>query len=497
MRFDAQTLAAFGLASTPTAKAEAIRDSLGSGTLTVTVKNGETTHLTGTFSGPLTASEGTLSADVVLTGTVATSGTPNASTWTCRIANASGKHIEDAFGPGGRFTWNATSMVAGQKVRLYISMGPAPGYPAWRQGLTPWQWYEIANTALSSIAPSPTPPGITGPVSKVDAWCGGTLRRAGSVYMLGAAGGHGDYAGNEVNAITLSADVPAWQQVKAPSALADIIKDSSVYLDLTRAAIHTYSNTQYDQIGDRMLIVAGAGIDGTWGDLITPTPDDWPWRTGSHSSPPDPVLHPLMAFSWSTKGWLPPDTLGLLPAGVGGTGALACADPVANLIYSAAVGWGGLKRYSPATDTWTPAATIGYISTHAGAVDTIRNRMLIIGPNVDAPPPRLVDLAAGELMSVTWSGLAESTLQAAHPGLVYDEHNDRYVAAINGSGPTDPVEIYFIDPQTHVISQPEIAGTKPLQRPNGIHNAMQYAPELKGIVLHNSYTGNVKFLPVA
>ena len=99
----------------------------------------------------------------------------------------------------------------------YVPIVPVPSgpLPAWASPLPLWEWYEIPNTALSALDSSlgivtGNPPGITGPSSKITAWCGATLKRQGSVYLLGACGGHGDYAGNEVDALALNTDTPQW-----------------------------------------------------------------------------------------------------------------------------------------------------------------------------------------------------------------------------------------------------------------------------------------------
>lgn len=127
--FDPQTAAAYIAAETPQAKAEAVRDSLGDGTLTVTVTAGETTHFSGTMSGPLVASDGVLSKMGAPSGTISTTGTPNASTWRLRIANASGRWMEDSFGPGGRFTWSRESMTAGEVLTLKLAISPRGDTP--------------------------------------------------------------------------------------------------------------------------------------------------------------------------------------------------------------------------------------------------------------------------------------------------------------------------------------------------------------------------------
>lgn len=122
--FDSTTAGLFYAAQGAQAAAEAVRDSLGSGTLTVTVTNGETTHLSATFAGPMTAGEdGSLSVDAALSGAVLVAGTPNAASWMCRISNAGGRYVEGSFGPGGRFTWSRETMEVGQTARLNISIG--------------------------------------------------------------------------------------------------------------------------------------------------------------------------------------------------------------------------------------------------------------------------------------------------------------------------------------------------------------------------------------
>ena len=124
MRYDPTTHEAFRTAATAQAAAEAVRDSLGSGTLTCLIKEGGTTHYSGTFAGPLTAgADGSLSASTACTGSASSGGTPNASTWTLTIQNAGGtRWIEGRFGPGGQFTWDSANFAVGQGVYLNFSV---------------------------------------------------------------------------------------------------------------------------------------------------------------------------------------------------------------------------------------------------------------------------------------------------------------------------------------------------------------------------------------
>lgn len=124
MRYDPTTHDAFRTAATAKAAAEAVRDSLGSGTLTCLIKESGTTRYSGTFAGPLTAgADGSLSASTACTGSASSGGTPSVSTWTLTIQNAGGtRWIEGSFGPGGQFTWDSASFTAGQGVYLNFSI---------------------------------------------------------------------------------------------------------------------------------------------------------------------------------------------------------------------------------------------------------------------------------------------------------------------------------------------------------------------------------------
>ncbi len=120
--FDATTRAAYIAATGAQAKAQAASDSLGSGTLTVEIRNGSTLVYSGTFAGPLTANaDGSISASSTLSGTAVAAGTPSAATWTCKIVSAGGKWIRGSFGPGGDIT-GPSAIVDGQILRLNISI---------------------------------------------------------------------------------------------------------------------------------------------------------------------------------------------------------------------------------------------------------------------------------------------------------------------------------------------------------------------------------------
>src|SRR5688572_8836666 len=71
--------------------------------------------------------------------------------------------------------------------------------------LNPGQWGRIPNTKISSVLPNPLPPGWTGPASIVIAWNGGAYDSKRERILIGCAGGHADYTGNEIYAVEVVA----------------------------------------------------------------------------------------------------------------------------------------------------------------------------------------------------------------------------------------------------------------------------------------------------
>src|SRR5690606_3210157 len=88
--------------------------------------------------------------------------------------------------------------------------------PAWRRGMTRWEWKRVPGSDLDAVRPSVAVPGS--PRTRIDAWNGlaGDGRR-GRLFAA-ANGGHADYAGNEVYELDLSADAPRWKLLREPSA---------------------------------------------------------------------------------------------------------------------------------------------------------------------------------------------------------------------------------------------------------------------------------------
>lgn len=343
-----------------------------------------------------------------------------------------------------------------------------------------WSWYEIPNTALSSVAPSPTPLGITGPRSKIDTWCGASLKRDGSVYMLGAAGGHGDYAGNEVNALQLNTPSPGWAQLRAPTANADIINNTQFYLDRRPSATHTYYATQFINTMNRMVVFASPGVSGPF----PAPPADFPYVGAARS----------FSFNLATNEWDDPDYIAFYPGSGDYIACLCVKHPWTDDVYYSRNYSDGWYRWTRISNSWVKLSKVSRAPWYSGAaIDPRRNRIFQVG-GYSPQPPAVRDLN-GTPISASFGGLGAGPLTlSGYPGVVYDEANDSFLALFNQNG---SIRLVRINADTWFVDAPTVYGTAPKARTNGIHNSVQYVPELKGIVIANSYFGNVLFMRTA
>jgi hypothetical protein len=354
-------------------------------------------------------------------------------------------------------------------------MGPVP---AWVANLPLWQWYQIPGTALSSVDPATKSLGITGPSAKIDAWCGAALKRKGSVYMIGAAGGHADYAGNEVDALQLNTEKPAWAQLRAPTPNSQIINATAVYLDRRPGATHTYSQSHYINASNRLVVFAR---DGVTGDFPAPPPD-FPYVGESWSK----------SFDTTAGDWDPPEYIARFP-GTGDTpGALCAKHPWTDDVYYSRNYGSGWYRWSSTSNTWTRLSGTSRSPWYAGgAIDPIRNQMLIVG-GYSPIDPIVTDLN-GNSIAVSFKGLGAAALRVVnYPGVIYDEALDKYIVVYN-DGDTS-IKVCTVDAATWEVADGGMSGVPPAVRKNGIHNSVQYVPELKGFVIATKHTGDVYFV---
>lgn len=475
---DPTTLAAYRAAQTAQARAQAVRDSLGSGTLTVELREGASLVYSGTFSGPMTAgADGSLSASAQLSGLVTTAGTPNAATWTCRIANGSGRYIEGSFGPGGRFTWSQGTLRVGDVVRLDVSIAAAGGgWPAWRQGMAQWEWKELAGTAAFSGA-KPTDTRYGAASGRLDAW-NGFAASGKSVYIAGM-GGHADYSGNEAYKLDLSVASPSWAMLREPSAWEDRLTNVAYFADGRPNSAHLYyslwcigneiirvrndSHWEGGQTGDRKCVAF---------DLLV---NDWTCAT---------------AYAGAGTTW--PDS----PNGT--TGLAVCKHPDTDEIY--VVGATHLHRRNPTTGVWTQLAALADNGSaayyRASAVDTTRNRLVIFGDSYDTPLGGILyDIAGNSFSTIAFSSddanaSAQAIASSGGQSAWYDATLDRFIVK-TGTGD----DVYLVHPTTWVVTaQSTTGGGSIVDAVNGVLNKFVHVPELGGIFYQPRHSSNGWFL---
>lgn len=350
--------------------------------------------------------------------------------------------------------------------------------PTWAAGVSVMQWSTIPNSALSSVAPSPTPAGFVGPASKITAWCGAAYSRLRRAYIIAAAGGHGDYSGNEVNIINLGSNTPAWSVARASSADADMC-NGTVYNDGRRASTHSYWSTQYVEAIDRTFIAQCYGLD------YTPF---------SGRSVTYPLKREIMAFNHATGDWDPPAQWALWPnTGVDAWyGALGASNVLTGEIYAASQFDGQqLRRFNHTTNSWSVVMSLDNAAFGGAAIDPVRNRMLQVGAG-SALGGRVINLTTGQYISVTFGGLGNAalTLPGEYLGMVFDELNDCFYVFPSGSAS----QMLRVRASDWFVDAPTTTGTPPGGRTNGWQNSWQYDPTLKGIFCAHDYNGNMAYL---
>lgn len=315
--------------------------------------------------------------------------------------------------------------------KLIIGAAGLSNIPTWLSGLSPYQWTELVNTSLSHQ------PGIdTGASSgKQDAWCGWSIVPDTSrVYSVGQ-GGHGDYSGNEVEMLDLTASTPAWSQVVASSASSAVTTDSDYYSDGKPASVHGYFTTVYSPTLGKMLRFPG----GSKATLGNPSQVITAFNVGSGAYD--------TAATWSGSEWYLPGSSSTLGAN---NGAYAI-HPTTGKVYC----W----FYNAKFSEWDPAAPTTFTtlitnpsgvapSATAGAVDPTRGdegTAFFLGGGSGGTMCRAYDIATNALRTITLTG-TDISGSATGCGMFYSATLDKFIVRLqetSGGG-----AVYAITPTT-------------------------------------------------
>jgi hypothetical protein len=341
--------------------------------------------------------------------------------------------------------------------------------PTWRQGLAVGQWTQIANTALSSapMAVQTYPQlGATGPDSKVIAWTGFSIDTRDSSVYSAANGGHNDYAGNEVNRIRLSDNIPAWTEPRAATPASTVVASSSYYADGRPTSRHSYYGSVFNEVRNRAMTFAGSQYGNGY---LTMTVDGFSPTAGD----------------WDAAGTYP----GVPSAFGAGQGCAVASERSTGNVYTFC-GW-SIDRWNSGSNTWTKMIGSSgiYGVAAAAAFDTRRNRILVVGGSNNEHS--VYDVATSTVQIVSFTGPGAGVLSGTGNGMVYDPLLDAYLYRTGQAGAT----VYRINAQSLTVDTlPTSSGSSPPASTNGVWTRFLYVPQLKGVAYIPAYPGGVWFL---
>ncbi len=383
--------------------------------------------------------------------------------------------------------------------------------PQWVKNLPLWQWYSVPNTAPNlvgepSILTSAPSGGIDYGVganrasARLTAWSGPSMRRKGSIMLLGPAGGHGDYYANWITQFVFGAETPYIELLDAGSPWQALVNVSEYYLDGKPSVTHTYNSLVFCEQRDWHMQFGVATINDT---ALVPPPSAWPFTipNGYENS------IGVAAYDYANRRWMPPRHVPQLPRATNGnfTAAPYAVHPYTGDVYC---GFNGdsnaqLYRWNQLSNTWTSLAANQIIWNYqAAAIDPVNNVMLNSGTyEIPSFPPSHYDLTTGVRTTVTFNGAAAAEVATTggaspmYPRMDYDLQQNCFVFCRPGAdGKVDIYTLTRTGATSYDVVKKTVTGTRPDNPVNGIETKFQYAPELGGWLLMNSYSENVKFI---
>jgi hypothetical protein len=339
--------------------------------------------------------------------------------------------------------------------------------PPWVAALAIGAWYQIPNTAISSVDPMPTPNGDTGPKSKVFTWTSFIVdTRTSRLYSV-ANGGHRDYSGNEVDMLDLSVAQPAWQQLLAPTPNDQIGDCNSYYADGHPASRHTYYGVTLDVANDRIMLFGGV-----------------PWCSmgGFHFA--------TSSYQIGANQWNPANMHPDVPRYFSSEPAYTL-DPATGDVYGAQDQNYG--RWNRATNDFTdlnPKGTGAQGTGAPSAMDTKRGRIYVVGGQKG--DSHHYTLATDTWAAATLTGTDAATVQGSgQGGMIYLPAIDAFLLRLAGAGGT----VYQIDAATFAVTQfPTSGGDTIPATQNGPYNKFLYVPHLGGCVYVPDHGTSIWFL---
>lgn len=331
--------------------------------------------------------------------------------------------------------------------------GPTFGQGGVGPEVPPGSWYEVPDTKLRAVLPSPLPDtGYNGPHAIVDTWNGAAYDTHLDALVIPGAGGHADYGGNEVYAFWLSR--LRWERLTDPS---PTTRDTTEALaDGRPASRHTYDGVSYIE-SIRKIFVTGGSL----------------WYSGNGSK--GAWTFDVRSRQWERRKDAPSDQIT----------AMTEYDPRSNLVYSLLQD-GTLAAYNPTSDSWTVKGGTGGWAGFA--------RTMILHP----PSQQLLVVGHGEMFGFKISSWfngrrivqtrgGDPVVRAQAPGLAYHPQSERIVGWVGGG------DVYTLDLVSGLWSHhaPVGSNTPGLGPKTGTYGRWQYVPSRDLFVAVTSIDENV------
>jgi len=348
-------------------------------------------------------------------------------------------------------------------------------------------WYQIPNTQLQSVCPPagqwPTIQGITGCVSLVGDWSGGTADTNRNRLIIWG-GGHGNYYGNEVYALNLTANPITLTRLTDPTNLSSGYSGcAEAYSDGKPASRHTYDDLTYSPVTDTMTSISGSkSVCGSLSDSI------WSFNLGT--------------LAWTQKIASAGFNTGLSPWA-------SAYDPNTQLIYFHT--GNQLYSYNPSTNAFTGIAngslhTRQLLAYSSLVVDPVHKYLFLMGGtnpgngpggnlyrwDLTAPQPfgEGTDLLATATGCSAWLGTTTGGTAPEGPGVQWYPVRNKIVLWNGG----DSVGIY--DPVSNSCTTETYTGGPGAAQQTGTYGRFSYFPALGVFAIVNSGTQNAYTLRI-
>jgi hypothetical protein len=316
------------------------------------------------------------------------------------------------------------------------------------------------------VQAQPIPPG-NGPETKADAWNSLVVDPVTSRVYNVAAGGHNDYAGNEVEYLDLNKASPNWVLALAPTPSSQLANCGSYYGDGRPASRHSYYGLSYSVEGRRIYLFGGVF---------------WCSNGGFHNA--------ISSYNLDSNTYSPASAHGSWDTA--GVEEPACAtDPATGDVY-VLHNW-QIGRWRPRTNTWTrnlnASGSVSNGQYACSAFDSTRGRAFFLGGAANCN--HIYTVATNTMVAATLSGSAASSVKGDERAMVYVPALDAFLVRARGAGAT----VYRIDAGTFECSVLATTGGGSVPSTlNGPYNKFLYVPQLRGVVYVPTYDGNAWFL---